>query len=343
MPTTRSCCRRSSITIRFRARRRTTRRRASGRFPARSSGCRTASPAARVTLDQIEQTILAGFHDPRVYLRARPRRGRQRPAAQRSVHAGAPRGAARRSRPPSASTRAQCISIDRESGKVHVSSIFSWREKEFAAAYADKAPPAFASRSPIERAILAFVMPKLLTTEKEFLEKNTLPGRLHAVRLDAERPDRPRRTLTSRPHGPRARPDKVAIVTGSSRARAGQRHARSSRKGAASPSARAAKPALADGGEQLRTLPGGAERVLAGAGRSLHRRGRRRRRDRANGRDLRRPRHPRQQRRPRQGQPTSSTPPTPSGRRRSTRRCFRPFARRGWPCRTCAGAAAARS
>ena len=63
--------------------------------------------------------------------------------------------------------------IDRANGKVGASSIFSWREKEFAAAYADKAPAAFASRSPIERAVIAFVMPRLLPTEKEFIAKNT--------------------------------------------------------------------------------------------------------------------------------------------------------------------------
>ena len=42
--------------------------------------------------------------------------------------------------------------------------------------------------------MLAFVVPKLLTTEKEFLAKNHVPGDATAVRLDAERPDRPRRT-----------------------------------------------------------------------------------------------------------------------------------------------------
>ena len=46
------------------------------------------------------------------------------------------------------------------------------------------------------------------------------------------------------------------------------------------------------------------------------------------GRDVRRPRHPRQQRRPRRRRRTCSTRPTPSGRRRSTRRCFRRSARR---------------
>jgi hypothetical protein len=69
--------------------------------------------------------------------------------------------------------RAQCVNIDRQDGKIAASSIFSWREKDFSAAFADKAPAAFASRSPIERAVIAFVSPKLLTTEKEFLEKNT--------------------------------------------------------------------------------------------------------------------------------------------------------------------------
>jgi hypothetical protein len=53
------------------------------------------------------------------------------------------------------------------------SAIFSWREKEFVPAYADKAPAIYAARSPIERAILAFVQPKLLQTERDFLEKNT--------------------------------------------------------------------------------------------------------------------------------------------------------------------------
>ena len=125
-----------------------------------------------LTLDQIEQTILSGFHDPRLYF---------------ALGRGAVGGGRLRSEAFTAArleqqlaevadecvTRAQCVSIDRESGKVGVSAIFSWREKEFAAAYGDKAPAAFAARSPIERAVLAFVMPKLLATEKEFIAKNT--------------------------------------------------------------------------------------------------------------------------------------------------------------------------
>jgi hypothetical protein len=125
-----------------------------------------------LTLDQIEQTELAGFHDPRVYFaigRGAIGSGRLRSEAfvaarleqQLSEVAGECVG------------RGQCIEINRDSGKMSVSAIFSWREKDFVAAYTGKAPAAFANRSPIERAVLGFVEPKLLATEKEFIEKNT--------------------------------------------------------------------------------------------------------------------------------------------------------------------------
>ena len=125
-----------------------------------------------LTLDQIEQTVLSEFHDPRVYFalgRGAIGSGRLRSEAfvagrleeQLAEVAG------------ECVTRAQCIQIERDAGKVKISSIFSWREKEFVAAYADAAPPAFATRGPIERAVLTFVEPKLLPAEKEFIAKNT--------------------------------------------------------------------------------------------------------------------------------------------------------------------------
>ena len=82
------------------------------------------------------------------------------------------RGAARRGRHECV-TRAECIQIDNGTNTLNASSILSWHEKEFVANYADKADPVYAMRSPIERAILAFVRPKLLQTERDFLEKNT--------------------------------------------------------------------------------------------------------------------------------------------------------------------------
>ena len=125
-----------------------------------------------LTLDQIEQTILPPFNDPRVYLalgRGAVSSGRLRSEAyaaaqveQQLIEVG-----------NECLARPECVQLDRESGKMSVNAIFSWREREFTAAYADKAPPAFAGRSPIERAVVAFVQPRLLTTEKDFLAKNS--------------------------------------------------------------------------------------------------------------------------------------------------------------------------
>jgi hypothetical protein len=63
--------------------------------------------------------------------------------------------------------------LDRPANKLLVSPVFSWREKEFVTAYAGKAATLYATRSPMERAVLAFVEPRLLTTERELLERNT--------------------------------------------------------------------------------------------------------------------------------------------------------------------------
>jgi hypothetical protein len=125
-----------------------------------------------LTLDQIEQTVLAGFNDPRVFFAlGRGATGSGRLRSEAFTAARIEEQLAETA--AECVTRAQCIRIDREAAKVHASSIFSWREKEFTAAYADKAPAAFSSRSPIEGAIVAYVLPKLLPTEKEFLEKNS--------------------------------------------------------------------------------------------------------------------------------------------------------------------------
>ena len=125
-----------------------------------------------VTLDQIEQTVLAEFNDPRVYLALG--RGAVGSGRLRSEAFTAPRLEAQLAEAAGECvTRVTCFNFDREADKMSVSSIFSWRSKEFAAAYADKAPAAFANRSPIERAVIGLVQPKLLTVEKEAMARNT--------------------------------------------------------------------------------------------------------------------------------------------------------------------------
>ena len=133
--------------------------------------------------------------------------------------------------------------------------------------------------------------------------------------------------------------DKVAVITGSSRGLGLAARARSSPRAAASSSARAAPtrstdaaPRAADAGRHDAVLRRAGGRVDAEGVRGARR---------ARGRALRRPRHARQQRRQGRRRRHRSTRPTPSGRPRSTRRCFPRSARRASPCRTCGSAAAA--
>jgi hypothetical protein len=125
-----------------------------------------------LTLDQIEQTVLTEFHDPRLYFalgRGSVGGGRLRSEAFRPENLeGQLAGVA-----AECVARSQCVQVDRGGDKLLVSAIFSWREKEFVTAYASGAPAEFSSRGPIERAVLAFVQPRLLTVEREALEKNT--------------------------------------------------------------------------------------------------------------------------------------------------------------------------
>ena len=124
-----------------------------------------------LTLDQIEQTVLSAFHDPRSYLALG--RGAVGGGRLRSEAFTASRLEAQlKEVAEECASRPECVQIDRDANTLNVSAIFSWREKEFSAKYADAAPAAFAGRSPIERAVLAFVQPKLLTTEREALAKN---------------------------------------------------------------------------------------------------------------------------------------------------------------------------
>jgi hypothetical protein len=125
-----------------------------------------------LTLDQIEQTVLPDFQDPRVYLAlGRGAEGGGRLRSEAYTGAGLEKQLSDAA--SECVTRQQCAHVDRPGNKLVVSPIFSWREKEFSASYAAKAPATYASRSPVERAVLAFVEPRLLTVEKEVLETNT--------------------------------------------------------------------------------------------------------------------------------------------------------------------------
>jgi len=124
-----------------------------------------------VTLDQIEKTILPTFKEPRLYLalgRGAVGSGRLRSEAYTADRLDKQLQELQ----SELVTNRNLFRADRLANLVSVTPIFSWREAEFVAAYADKADPTFAQRSAIEKAIIAFVMPHLLPLEKELFQKN---------------------------------------------------------------------------------------------------------------------------------------------------------------------------
>lgn len=125
-----------------------------------------------VTLDEIEKTILPPFQEPRLYLalgRGAIGSGRLRSEAYTGDRLPKQLDDIQRE---FVSTR-EMLDIDRVAGTITVTPIVSWRDQAFIAAYADKAAPAFGARSPIERAVLAFIRPNLLPLEQEFVTGNT--------------------------------------------------------------------------------------------------------------------------------------------------------------------------
>jgi Protein of unknown function, DUF547 len=124
-----------------------------------------------VTLNQIEKTILPEFKEPRLYLalgRGAIGSGRLRSEAYTGE----------RIEKQLADIQEEFVDnrhmyrLDRLTNTLSVTPILSWREADFVAAHAESADKVFAQRSPLERAVIAFITPRLLPSEKEFVRKN---------------------------------------------------------------------------------------------------------------------------------------------------------------------------
>ena len=130
-----------------------------------------------LTLDQIEKTVLPEFKEPRLFLalgRGAVGSGRLRSEAYTGERIGKQLDDIQHE----FVNDRQMLQIDRLTNQMTVSPILSWREQDFIAAY-DKNDPAVAQRSPIERALVAFIRPTLLPLEKEFVQKNDFKVSFH--------------------------------------------------------------------------------------------------------------------------------------------------------------------
>jgi hypothetical protein len=124
-----------------------------------------------LTLDAIEQDVIAGYRDPRALLalgRGAIGGGRLKSEAFTSARLDAQLA----TMTGELVTRRELVHVDVPNGQVSVSPMFSWREDIFAK-MAGRAPGVYASRSPLERAVLSLIDPLLVPSEAELLEKNT--------------------------------------------------------------------------------------------------------------------------------------------------------------------------
>jgi hypothetical protein len=124
-----------------------------------------------LTLDQIELEVLAPFGDARMVLalgRGSVGGGRLRSEAFSAERLETQLQQVAGELP----TRSELIRIDAQSGVISATPLFSWREAIFTAAYADKPDPRFAARSPVERAIVALILPHLLPGERGVVLEN---------------------------------------------------------------------------------------------------------------------------------------------------------------------------
>ena len=132
-----------------------------------------------LTLDDIEKTILPEFKEPRLYLalgRGAVGSGRLRSEAYSGDRIAAQLDAIQ----AEAVTHQTLIKMDRAAGQITVTPIVGWREAEFIATYDKGGDGPMKSRSPIERAVVAFITPHLMPLEKEFVRKNEFRVQYHA-------------------------------------------------------------------------------------------------------------------------------------------------------------------
>jgi hypothetical protein len=124
-----------------------------------------------VTLDQIENTILAEFKDPRVFLalgRGAIGSGRLRSEAYAGKTLDRQLDQARQQ----FAITPRWTKVDSLAGRVGISPIVSWRSQAFIAEYADDAFD-LPKRETIELAVIGFLRPHLLDAEVEFIQKNS--------------------------------------------------------------------------------------------------------------------------------------------------------------------------
>ncbi len=147
-------------------------------IPGAFDAIRHRAAGRSVTLDEIEKTILPEFKEPRLFLalgRGAVGSGRLRSEAYTATRLAGQLDAVR----AEFVREENMIRMDRVAETISVTPILSWNSEHFIAAYDTGATGPMAPRSPIERALIAFIGPHLLPLEKEFVQQNRFRVTFH--------------------------------------------------------------------------------------------------------------------------------------------------------------------
>ena len=131
-----------------------------------------------VSLDEIEKTILPPFKEPRLQL-ALGRGAVGSPRLRSEAYTAARLEGQLKDVQAEFVADEHLLRVDRGGGQISVTAILSWHADSFIAAYDPGATGPFAQRSPIERALVAFITPHLLPLEREFVQQNQFKVTYH--------------------------------------------------------------------------------------------------------------------------------------------------------------------
>ena len=131
-----------------------------------------------LTLDAIEKVVIAEFGDARALL-ALARGAMGGPRLKSEAFTEGRLDSQLDTMASELVTRRDMVFVDIPNGVMSVNPLFSWREAAFAKSLASKAPEVYASRSPLEKAVLALIDAQLVRSEAEFLRKNTFRMAFH--------------------------------------------------------------------------------------------------------------------------------------------------------------------
>jgi hypothetical protein len=126
---------------------------------------------ATITLDRLEREVIGGFGDARALL-ALGRGALGGPRLKSEAFTSDRLNAQLKTMAGELVDRRELVRVDAASNTLSVSPMFSWREDLFVKSTAARAPEVYASRSPLERAVLALIDPLIVRSEAEFLKQN---------------------------------------------------------------------------------------------------------------------------------------------------------------------------